>query len=89
MEKFVDVKYTQWTRFYFDEEADIDKIISKLEQTGDINEVLYKEPYKWDYSEELLDSCDYLTPGENDAATMELWIDEQLIWDNFNGREIS
>lgn len=89
MEKFIDVKYTQWTRFYFDEEADLNQIISVLEKTDDINDILYKESYKFDYTEELLDTSEYITPQENNAATIEIWQDEQLIWDNFNGREVN
>lgn len=32
MRKYVDYKYTSWGRMYFKEDADISKIIDKLEQ---------------------------------------------------------
>lgn len=88
MEKFIDVKYTQWTRYYFEQEADLSRIIDELKKTDDIRDVWYDE-FKMACVEELVDTAEYITPQENNAATIEVFEGEDMIWNNYNGREIN
>lgn len=92
MRKYVDYKYTSWGRMYFKEDADISKIIDKLEQgylpleLGYDGVVPNLENCEW---EPINDTEEYLTLEENDGqSTIELmeWNENQThlepIWDN-------
>lgn len=74
MRKYVDYKYTSWGRMYFKEDADISKIIDKLEQ-GYLPTELCDEPeLGFDEFEQIGDTEEYITPQENDnQSTIEVY----------------
>lgn len=92
MRKYVDYKYTTWGRLYFKEDADMSKIIDKLEQ-GYLPSELCDEPkLGFDEFEQIEDTEEYITPQENDnQPTIEVYTQlkgtenwQECIWDNVN-----
>ena len=67
MRKYVDYKYTSWRRMYFKEDADMSKIIDKLEQGYLPIELGYEKELKFDRFEHLDDVEEYITPSENNG----------------------
>jgi hypothetical protein len=94
MRKYVDYKYTSWGRMYFKEDADMSKIIDKLEQGYLPIELGYEKELKFDRFEHLDDVEEYITPSENNGSpTIEVFIDNHIgypqnIWDNVNKHKV-
>ena len=88
MKKYLDYKYTCWGRMYFDENADISKIIDKLEQGYLPSELADDPDLKFDYFEQLIDTEEYITPWQNnEQPTIEIYEGsefQELVWDNVN-----
>lgn len=92
MAKYLDYKATIWGRIYFKEEADLDKVIAKLEEGYLPSELCEEEELGFKVFESLLDTEEYLSPSENKGLpTIEIYNTEKeglffqnLIWDNVN-----
>ena len=90
--KYLDYKYTNWGRIYFKDNANMSKIIDKLEQ-GYLPAELCDDPeLGFDEFEQIGDTEEYITPQENNnQPTIEIYENvkettfwQECIWDNVN-----
>ena len=90
--KYLDYKYTNWGRIYFKDNANMSKIIEKLEQ-GYLPAELCDDPeLGFDEFEQIDDTEEYITPSKNDnQPTIEIYQNvkgteswQECIWDNVN-----
>ena len=90
--KYLDYKYTNWGRIYFKDNANMSKIIEKLEK-GYLPAELCDDPeLGFDEFEQIDDTEEYITPSENDnQPTIEIYQNvkgteswQECIWDNVN-----
>ena len=90
--KYLDYKYTNWGRIYFKDNANMSKIIEKLEK-GYLPAELCDDPeLGFDEFEQIDDTEEYITPFENDnQPTIEIYQNvkgteswQECIWDNVN-----
>ena len=83
MSNYVDVKVTVWNRIHFEDDANMEKILSILKTEG-IEGITEEDLGFREYST-LYDSEEQITPEENKGdATIELYENEALKWDNAN-----
>jgi len=81
MGNYVDVKVTVWNRLHFEDDADMEKVLSVL-QTNGINNITY-EQLGFSKYETLCDSEEQIAPEENKGnATIQLFENDNLKWDN-------
>lgn len=84
---YVDYKATIWGRLYFEKDADMQKIIKKLEEGFLPSELCDDESLKFTYFEHLIDTEEYITPKENNnEPTIEIYenSNNECIWNNKN-----
>ena len=95
MSKYVDYLCKVWGRLHFSEDADMNKIIEKLEQ-GYLPAELCDDPdLGFEEFEFLVDTEEYSVPSENNGkATIEVYENindthfwQEKIWDNINQRK--
>lgn len=87
---YIDYKATIWGRLYFKEDADMQKVIKKLEEGFLPSELCDDESLKFSRFEHLVDTEEYITPEENNnqptievygkIVNTDLW--EECIWNN-------
>lgn len=91
---YLDFKHTTWSRLYFSDDADVEKIIDKLEK-GFLPSELCDEPeLKFENLERLYDTEEYITPQENQGnPTIELYSSNgnqenwgEEVWNNVKKR---
>lgn len=96
MKKYVDYKYTSWGRIYFKEDADISKIIDRLEKGYLPSELCDDPKLGFDEFEQIDDTEEYITPKENDnQPTIEVYQNvketenwQECVWDNVNKHKV-
>lgn len=77
---YVIIKYTAWEGYHIKDESNIDAIISGLKQSIIPDQFLEEVGV---YMGEADSPREYLTPKENQAATIEIYNDnDELIWKN-------
>ena len=76
--KYIDRKVTTWERIYFNDSVDLEEI--KNEISKDINYFFYNHP-DFMSSGFIYDTMDNIEPDKSNA-TVELYEDQMLIWDN-------
>lgn len=84
---YVDYKATIWGRLHFEKDADMQKIIKKLEEGFLPSELCDDESLKFSYFEHLFDTEEYITPKENNnEPTIEVYenSNNECIWNNKN-----
>jgi hypothetical protein len=90
--KYVDYKQTIWCRAHFKNDADMQKVIQELENTGDVD-CIFDEDLGFEEDEVLYDTSENMTPEENDGQpTIEVYQQHEdetvnfqdLIWNNEN-----
>lgn len=81
---YIDVKHTIWKRYEISKGIDIEEIKKVLESAGKFDPWTHLEDIDPDIiCEDLLDTSEYISPEENDAATVELYNNKhECIWDN-------
>lgn len=82
---YVDVKYTIWKRYYYNEKANLQEIIDCIKENDADYGVDEAEGY--DYSEELFDTTTFVEPEDNDnQPTIEIFENDNpnILWDNVN-----
>lgn len=90
--KYLDYKYTNWGRIYFKDNANMSKIIEKLEKGYLPSELCDDPELGFDEFEQIDDTEEYITPSENDnQPTIEIYQNvkgteswQECIWDNVN-----
>lgn len=85
--KCVDYKATIWGRLYFKEDADMQKVIEKIQKGFLPSELCDDESLKFSHFEHLFDTEGYITPEENNnQPTIEVYenINDGCIWNNKN-----
>lgn len=90
--KYIDYKQTIWRRAHFKDDADMQKVIQELENTGDV-ECIFDEDLGFEEDEVLYDTSENINPNENyGESTIEVYQQneyetinfQELIWDNVN-----
>lgn len=87
---YLDFKHTTWSRLYFSDDANVEKIINKLEKGFLPSELCDDPELKFVSSETLYDTEEYITPQENQGnPTIELYTNtenqeswQEEIWNN-------
>lgn len=79
---YVDVKYTIWQRIHFNDDADMDKIVDNIQKTGDVED-LYDDEYGFEENEVLYDTAEFIPAKENQASTIEVYKNNELIYENW------
>lgn len=84
MEKYIDVKVTTWERYYLKEDENLDRVVQILKKfNSDLN--ILSLTTEFSETKCLLELNEYMTLEENnDNATVEVYENEKLIWDNRN-----
>ena len=80
------VKKTVWERFHYNDKVDIQKIIKDLTECGEDSpyDILCDVENGYEYTEELYETEEYISPKENQAPTIEIFDDNDIqIWNNF------
>jgi hypothetical protein len=78
---YVDTKCTIWTRAYFTDDTDMDKIIQQIKE-GTTNSI-YDENKGFIECETLYDTELHIAPKDNYGdATVEVYRGEEVIWEN-------
>ena len=85
----VDVKITMWMRVELPEDMSKEEAIDILEKTGSVDEFFDNEELYPDFQFEYVDienTEEDMSVEENDGqSTLELYEDEELIWQNGKG----
>lgn len=79
---YIDVKVEVWQRLHYHDNADMKKIVRKLKETGNANDVCGDE---WGY-----DQCEYMYETESQIEvsedkpdqTIEVYEGDKVIWQN-------
>jgi hypothetical protein len=90
MSKYIDVKYTVWGRYKFDDDTDLLPIIKKLEEDSHPQSICDFEGYQ-EY-ESMTETEEFIPIEENDnQPTIEVYENvkdtqnwQECIWDNVN-----
>jgi len=84
--KYVDYKATIWGRLTFSDDADMNKVIEKLNDGLLPAEIACEEELKFRTFHFLDDTEEHMTPEENNGChTIEVYDDDnKMIWDNVN-----
>jgi hypothetical protein len=84
--KYVDYKATIWGRMTFSDDADMNKVIEKLNSGHLPAELSDDAELKFETFHFLDDTEEYITPEENNGChTIEVYDDDyKMIWDNVN-----
>ena len=84
--KYVDYKATIWGRLTFSDDADMNKVIEKLNSGHLPGEIACEEELKFRAFHFLDDTEEHMTPEENNGRhTIEVYDDDnEMIWDNVN-----
>jgi hypothetical protein len=85
--KYVDYKATIWGRLFFEDDADMQKVIVELEKGKLPAELCDEEELKFTEFMFNIDTEEFITPVENDGqATIEVYEGDEsfqeCIWDN-------
>lgn len=87
---YIDVKYTIWQRAKFSDEANINIVIEKLKAEHEFDkynvpDVIHDDTYGFIENEILYDTDEFMSPQENNAATIEVYNDKhECVWTNFD-----
>lgn len=77
---YIDKKQTIWTRYYFKDNSDIQKIIDALKK--DRNDIL-NEHMGFDFSEDLFETIEDITIDSNKGdSTIAVFQNDKCIWEN-------
>ena len=83
--KCLDYKFTVWGRMHFSDDADMNKVIEKLNSGHLPAELSDDAELKFESFNFIDDTEEYITPEENNGcSTIEIYSDRELIWDNVN-----
>ncbi|HMT68770.1 MAG TPA: hypothetical protein PKD16_01340 [Saprospiraceae bacterium] len=92
MSKYIDIKVTIWQRLHFEDAANMQQAIKKLEKGYLPAELCNVPELEFIECETLFDTEEFITPSENDGqSTIEVYEGENLrecIWDNSFESEI-
>ena len=83
---YIDVKYTIWQRFYYNDKSKMEKLSKIIEKNGNIDDVIDND-LGFEEMEILYDTEEYITPEENKASTIEVYENNELIYENFKNIE--
>lgn len=81
-ENYIDVKCTIWQRFHYTDKSKMQKLSKIIEKSGNINDVI-DDDLGFKEMETLFDTEEYITPEENKGPTIEVYENNELIYENF------